>query len=125
MWWILIYAAAAVLAMYLLYISGCGAISTKRAVMFIGSRRGARFASCSGRIRRVLRFREAGVRTFVLDMELTGGDMHIELQDMDRQVILRLDGEKPSGQAEFKARARYYLAVYFESATGSYKIDWH
>nr|MDE7297452.1 hypothetical protein [Lachnospiraceae bacterium] len=77
MWKIIVIALCACAAFYLLYINGWMIINAKRAVMYIGSRRGnqATFSSCTGYIKRVVRFRESRTYHFTFEPELSAGEV--------------------------------------------------
>ena len=114
------------IAAYLLYISGFLTIQAKRAVLYVGSPRGtkARFSSCSGYIRRIVRFKNSAAYRIVLDSELTAGDISAEFLDSAKQPVLRLNGRTRNGIINAEKRKRYYLVVCFRSATGSYALSW-
>lgn len=112
--------------MYLLYISGWMVLSSKRAVTFVGSRGGkaASFSGCSGSVRRIVRFSEDRVYTFMLDCALTKGSVTIVLLDPDKKEVLRLSGEQPNMAVALERNKRYTLVVRFEAATGRYGLRW-
>lgn len=70
-----------------LYSQGYMVSKSISAVVFIGSTKGnsAKFSSCSGYMKRVIKFKEDGTYTFVLDAELSKGDMSVELIDSTKQ----------------------------------------
>ena len=115
--------------MYFLYINGYMIINAKRAVTFIGSIRGrgmcgASFRSCSGYMKRIMRFRESRAYHFVLDAKLVSGEMEVEILDRDKKVIMHLDEHSPEAAIEVDAKMRYTLIVRFKSATGDFKMRW-
>ncbi|MBQ7098262.1 MAG: hypothetical protein IJO05_00880 [Oscillospiraceae bacterium] len=112
--------------MYLLYISGWMVLSSKSAVTFVGSRGGkaASFSGCSGSVRRIVRFSEDRVYTFMLDCALTKGSVTIVLLDPDKKEVLRLSGEQPNMAVALERNKRYTLVVRFEAATGRYGLSW-
>lgn len=67
-------------------------INSKSATSFMGSAKGnrARFTSCSGYIKQIVRFRADGTYAFVLDADLSKGDMSVELLDSAKQKIMLL-----------------------------------
>lgn len=110
---------------YFLYINGYMILTSKRAMMFIGSKRGkeARFASCSGYIRRIVRFTESRQYEFTFEAELSKGNVSIELLDSSKKRVMFLK-ENRQGTVSVEDGKRYYLMIRFESATGSYSLDW-
>lgn len=112
--------------MYLLYISGWMVLSSKSAVTFVGSRGGkaASFSGCSGSVRRIIRFSEDRVYTFMLDCALTKGSVTIVLLDPDKKEVLRLSGDQPNMAVALERNKRYTLVVRFEAATGRYGLRW-
>lgn len=107
-----------------LYNQGYMVINSKSAVSFIGSTRGnsARFTSCSGYIKRIVRFKADGTYTFILDAELSKGDMSVELLDSARHKIMQLDCANQSASIAVEKRKKYYLVINFKSATGRYAL---
>ena len=111
--------------MYLLYINGYMVMSRKRALTFIGSQRGkkASFTACNGYIRRVFKVKESRKYVFSLDLQLSKGEMQVELLD-GKDVIIHLDADKPTEYAEITADKRYYLVFRFAKATGKYELKY-
>ena len=107
-----------------LYNQGYMIVKSYSAVTFIGSARGtgARFTSCNGYLKRVIRFKEEGNHTFILDAELSKGDLSVELLDSAKQRIMKLDCVNNSGSVTVGRNKKYYLVVNFKSATGRYSI---
>ncbi|MBP3377120.1 MAG: hypothetical protein J6L96_00070 [Clostridia bacterium] len=108
----------------LLYYQGNMVFKSIRAVTFIGStkRNSARFSSCSGYIKRVIKFKEDGIYTFTLDAELSKGDMSIELTDSSNKKIMQLDCSNRSASITAEKKKKYYLTVNFSAATGWYAL---
>ncbi|MBQ7887480.1 MAG: hypothetical protein IJ313_11410 [Clostridia bacterium] len=107
-----------------LYNQGFLVARTTRAVAFIGSARGnaAIFTSCSGYIKKVIRFKSDGTYTFVLDAELSKGDMSVEILDSTKQKIMHLNSSDRSASIIVEKKKKYYLIVNFKSATGRYAL---
>ncbi len=107
-----------------LYQSGYMVINSKSAALFIGSSSGygARFTSCSGYIKRIVRFKDEGTYTFILDAELTKGDMSVELLDSAKQKIMHLNCTDRIASVTVEKKKKYYLVVNFQSATGKYAL---
>lgn len=114
-----------VIIYYFLYINGYMVLTSKRAIMFIGSKRGkeARFTSCSGYIRRIVRFTESRQYEFTFEAELFKGNVSVELLDSSKKRVMFLK-ENRQGTVSVEEGKRYYLMIRFESASGSYQLDW-
>lgn len=112
--------------MYLLYIGGYLVINSKSAVMYIGSGRGkrARFSGCNGYIKRVVKFKENREYHFTLSTELSKGEVSVELLDKRGMSVLCLDSGVGEGSITPEAKKRYDLVIRFQSASGSYELDW-
>ena len=111
---------------YLLYANGYLVINSKRAVKYIGSMRGrkASFTSCTGYIKRVIKFKEDGSVQFYLDLDVSRGEVIMELFDETKECILKLDNTKQSANILVEASKRYYLVFRFRAASGSYLLSW-
>lgn len=107
-----------------LYNQGYMVINSKSAVSFIGSTRGnsARFTSCSGYMKRIVRFKADGTYTFILDADLSKGDMSVELLDSTKQKIMQLNCANRSASITVEKKKKYYLVINFRSATGRYAL---
>ena len=110
---------------YFLYINGYMVVASKRAFMFLGSKRGkkAMFSSCTGYIKRVVKFKENKLYHVDFRLELEKGGVMLELLDARKQVILSLNGSE-GAKIEVKSGERYYMILRFKSATGSYEVSW-
>ena len=80
-------------ALYMLYSNGYLAMASKRAVMYVGSKRGkaAKFSSCSGYTKRIIKVQETKQYRFSLDCNLTAGTVLVEVLDASKKPILSLD----------------------------------
>lgn len=107
-----------------LYNQGFMIVKSYSAVTFIGSAKGtgARFTSCNGYLKRIIRFKEAGNQTFTLDTELSKGNIVVELLDSDKQTVMKLDCMNNCASVAVEKNKKYYLAINFISATGRYSI---
>lgn len=107
-----------------LYDQGYMIVKSTSAVVFIGSARGysARFTSCSGYIKRIVRFKDDGTYTFILDADLSKGDMSVELLDSAKQRIMQLNCANRSASVTVDKKKKYYLIFNFKSATGRYAL---
>lgn len=100
-------------------------VSSKRSLMFLGSKRGkkAMFSSCTGYIKRVVKFKESKIYHVDFNVELEKGEVTLELLDTRKQVILSLNGSE-GAKIEVESGKRYYMILRFKSATGSYEVSW-
>ena len=107
-----------------LYNQGYMVLKSISAVTFIGATKGngAKFTSCSGVLKRIVRFKADGTYTFVLDAELSKGNMSVELMDAAKQSIMQLNGSNRSASVTVEKQKKYYLIVNFKSATGRYAL---
>lgn len=117
--------AALVAVFYLLYLNGYMIINAKRATLFFGKNRGkgARFVSCSGFMKKIVRFPKSGVYQFDFGTELEKGEVSLELWDGKQEKVLFFVNQG-NQMLTVEGKERYYLVLKFESATGSYHIDW-
>ncbi len=124
--WILLLPAGISVLLYLLYIFGFLVVNNKRAVTYVGSMRGnqAVFSSCTGCIRRVVRFREEKTYAVTLETELTAGEMSVELLDSGRRQLLCLNSGSRSAAIPVEKGRCYTLVFRFASATGKYILHW-
>ena len=107
-----------------LYNQGYMIVKSYSAVTFIGSTggTGARFTSCNGYLKRIIRFKEEGNHTFILDAELSKGDISVDLLNSAKQRIMKLDCANNCASVTVEKNKKYYLVVNFNSATGRYSI---
>ena len=107
-----------------LYNRGYMVVKSLSAVTFIGSSKGAgaNFTSCSGYIKRIVRFRESGTLYYYLDAELSKGDILVELLDSGKHSIMKLNRENNHASITVASKKKYYLVVNFKSATGCYSL---
>lgn len=124
MWKFLILAVLMAGIFVFLYNRGYMVAKSLSAVTFIGSSKGAgaNFTSCSGYIKRIIRFRESGTLYYYLDAELSKGDILVELLDSDKQSIMKLNRENNHASITVESKKKYYLVVNFKSATGRYSL---
>ena len=117
---------AVLLICYLLYINGYMVTKCTKAVMYVGSKRGkkARFNSCSGYIKRVIKFEESRIYRITLDAELTKGEITAEIADKSKNIVAVLDSISNTAEIQAEKGKRYYLTMRFKSAAGQYEIDW-
>lgn len=111
-------------AFIFLYSQGYMVFKSISAVTFIGSAKGnsASFSSCSGFMKRIIKFKEDGTYTFGLDAELSKGDLSVELIDSAKRKIMQLDPVNRSASVTVEKDKKYCLAIHFKSATGRYTL---
>ena len=114
-------------AFYLLYSNGYLAMASKRAVMYVGSKRGkaAKFSSCSGYTKRIIKVQETKQYRFSLDCNLTAGTVLVEVLDTSKKTILTLDETHRYAAVDMEKGKQYNLIVRFKSASGDYVLDWN
>ena len=114
-------------AFYLLYSNGYLAMASKRAVMYVGSKRGkaAKFSSCSGYTKRIIKVQESKQYRFSLDCNLTAGTILVEVLDASKKPILSLDETHRCAAVDMEKGKRYNLIVRFKAASGDYVLDWN
>lgn len=114
------------IAFYLLYINGISAIQSKRAILYIGSMSGnrAKFVSCTGYTKRIIRFKENKTYSMVLNTELSAGKLSITILDSEKNPLFSLNKDIKNGVIYAEKGKRYYLIVRFKSATGNYTLKW-
>jgi len=107
-----------------LYDQGYMVLKSISAVTFLGSAKGngASFSSCSGSMKRVIKFREDGTYTFTLDAELSKGSISVELIDSAKQKIMQLNPVNRKGSAAVEKKKKYFLVITFIAATGKYTL---
>lgn len=111
---------------YLLYINGFLTVQSRRAILYVGSLKGnsARFSSCTGYSKRVIRFRDSRTYCVFFDSELTKGDISAEILNPAKQTVVCLNCNTPTGRINVEKGKRYYLLIHFQSATGRYTLSW-
>ena len=114
-------------ALYLLYSNGYLAMASKRAVMYVGSKSGkaAKFSSCSGYTKRIIKVQDTKQYRFSLDCNLTAGTVLVEVLDASKKSILTLDETHRCAAVDLEKGQRYNLIVRFKAASGDYVLDWN
>ncbi len=107
-----------------LYSQGNMIVKSYSAAVFIGSAKGtgARFTSCNGSLKRIVRFKEEGTHTFILDAQLSKGDISVELLNSAKERIMKLDCANNSASVTVERNKKYFFVVNFKTATGRYSI---
>ena len=80
--------------------------------------------SCYGWIRHIGRFHESRTYEFVLDVQLSNGDVEVFLLDKEMQPLLKLTQWFPTGTMELDGKSKYYLQWEFSGATGRCELRW-
>lgn len=118
---------AAIALLFLLFELGWLPVSIKRSSTFVGSmgrRCEASFTSTTGKLFRVLRFRESRSYSFCLTARVQQGEMAVQILDRQRIPVLTLTPASPNGVFAARAGEKYYLVIRFQNASGSYQLDW-
>ncbi len=127
-WWYIIGAVLVCAGVYLLYCQGIAVSKSIAAILFVfRSGKNADRAvldSCTGWVRHAGRFSEKRRYEFVLETQLSKGDVEVCLLDRKRQQLLRLNRQSPEGCIELDGKSRYYLYWKFQSATGRCELRW-
>ena len=106
---------------YFLWVNGYMILNAKRALLFVGSLRGKNkcevsFSSCSGYVKKVIKFNESREYTFKLDGDVSKGSIHVIVENKNKETILDL--------LTVDEKCRYYLMLKFEKADGKIKLQW-
>ena len=111
---------------YVLYINGYLLFNNKKALTFVGSKRGnkASFSACTGTIKRVVKFDADKICKVTLDCRLSKGEMSVSLLDSSKQEIINLTSTNKTADVNVEKGKRYYLVFGFKSASGDYELKW-
>ena len=114
---------------YLLWINGYMILNVKRAVLFVGSLREKNkckftFSSCSGYVKKVIKFKESRGYTFNLDCDVSKGNIHVIVKNKNKETLLDLTPTIKTGLLTVDEKCRYYLVFKFEKADGELKLQW-
>ena len=117
------------IVIYLLYDNGYIGITSKAAVVFIGSfpkktSWQATFTKCKGTMKRIIRFDVSKVYEFTLTSELDDGEVEVEIMNARKQVVLTLNADTTIGNIGVGDNRKYYMVVRIKSATGKYVVSW-
>lgn len=113
---------------YILYCQGFAVLRRTSAIMIV-FRRGKRadkatLDSCTGWVKHAVRFRESETHEFILDAQLSKGNVEVILLDRKKQPLMKLTPQSPRCKIESDVRNRYYLHWEFKSATGKCELRW-
>ncbi len=114
------------LLIYILYMNGFIPITVKSSVMFIGGLSGkkARFTSCNGYMKRIVKLKAGRKYRFTLNSKLVNGSMTAELIGHNKQRVLLLNEFISQENLSVNKTGRYTLILRFNSASGEYLLDW-
>ena len=110
------------------YFLGTATTKSIRAILFMfypgknGDR--ATLNTCTGWVRHMGRFYESRTYAFVLDAQLSEGDVNVLLLDKKKQPLLKLSKQFPSQAIDLDGKSRYYLRWEFKSASGKCELRW-
>ena len=121
-WWMMLILAALMLLSFVLYWYGGATVTTKMALKFVGNIKCATYRACTGKIRRIIRVKESGCVRFVLDSQLTRGEIAVELKDDRGETLWRLTPDSPEASADLTAGVRYRLTISLKSADGCFEL---
>lgn len=113
---------------YILYCQGFAVLRRTSAIMIV-FRRGKRadkatLDSCTGWVKHAVRFRESETHEFILDAQLSKGNVEVTLLNRKKQPLIKLNPQSPRCKIESDVRNRYYLRWEFKSATGKCELRW-
>ena len=80
--------------------------------------------SCSGWVKHMGRFSESRTYKFILDTQLSTGEVEVILLDAKKELLMKLNRQSPSGKIDLDAKNRYYLRWAFKGATGKCELRW-
>lgn len=113
---------------YILYRQGFAVLRRTSAIVLV-FRRGknedkATLDSCTGWAKHAGRFRESKTYEFLLDAQLSKGNVEVILLDRKKQPLMKLNPQSPTCKIELDIRNRYYLRWEFKDATGKCELRW-
>lgn len=80
--------------------------------------------ACTGWVRHMGRFYESRAYAFVLDTNLSKGNVEVSLLDKRKQPLLRLTGQSPAQVISLDGKSRYYIRWEFQHASGQCELRW-
>lgn len=115
---------AVLVVLYLLYEFGFIALQSKRAMLFTASINGskAKFSSCTGKITRIVRFKEQREYAIRFEKRVEKGSVRLCLYDKENSVLIE-SGEEETYAFSPVPGKRYKMCVQLDKASGSYRID--
>lgn len=122
----LIFVAFGVLLGWYMWISGIGVVKSKIAVAFVGRRGknywGAGVTACSGWTKRVLPLKEGKKYRLYYDVNLTDGDIVVEILH-NKQIVRTFDVHNRTATLPAE-KGRYVIGTKFQKASGEYELRW-
>ncbi len=112
------------LILYLFYFFGFIAVQQKRAMLFSGSLNGsnAKFSACTGKISRIVRFKEEKEYTIRFEKKVDKGSVWISLTDFKGDALIKCS-DNESYVFTPVPKKRYKMCIHMDRASGSYRID--
>lgn len=125
--------AGVIAGAYMLYLNGWLIFNFKMAIFYKESRPfgkapssiRAKFRSCNGVIKRVIRLKPGKQYQFVLSKRMTKGAVHVEIRTRNGESLLTLDDQTPKAVLAVQKGRRYYAVIRFEEADGEYALCWN
>ena len=84
----------------------------------------ATMKSCTGWARYMGRFFESGTYELTLDTQLLNGDVGVVVLSKNKESLMKLNRQSPTGKIDLDRKNRYYLQWEFKSATGKCELRW-
>lgn len=118
--------------MYILYRSGFAVMNRKYALLYteyprMGKRRScieARFLSCSGVTKRVIRLPRSRRYQFVFSSNTTKGSVCVEIYGTQNALMATLNNEQPCLIISTEEKTGYRVVTKFKDADGEYRLIW-
>lgn len=124
---------AIICLIYILYLNGFAVVNRKSALFYIGSPRlgqrknciEAKFVSCNGTIKRVIRLSPWKRYRFAFSSSTTKGAVSIEIYGKKKEMIAVLNNEHPCTFISTEERTNCRVVTKFMKADGQYKLIWN
>ena len=118
--------------MYILYRSGCAVMNRKYALLYteyprMGKRRNcieARFLSCSGVTKRVIRLPRSRRYQFIFSSNTTKGSVCVENYGTQNALMATLNNEQPCLIISTEEKTGCRVVTKFKNADGEYRLIW-
>ena len=129
-WFSGLLAVACLIGIYFLYDNGYMVVKSKTALTFVGSGLGKQthfgfqFTGCTGHVSRVMRVKESGSYTVMLDANLSKGSVRFQLLDGAKTPLLVLTPEVSQGRVYLENGKRYHIRMDFTHASGDSRARW-
>lgn len=110
------------------YFWGIATMKSIRAILFMfwpgKNKDRVTLDTCTGWVKHMGRFYESRTYTFVLDAQLSKGDVDLLLLDKKKQPLLKLNQQVSSQTIDLDEKNRYYLRWEFKNASGKCELRW-